>query len=149
LREPDGWPAARDYGRRIRVVSNTIDGSRFAAIVIGGSGSGPEGTGVSDVDIVNNIGTSTPTGYGVQCYENPTNYRIHDNLFFTVQLLSNCTLGADNALANPLYVGGGDYHLLTGSPGIDSGDNAWLYGPDFAGSSRPQGARVDKGAYER
>jgi hypothetical protein len=138
-----------DYGRRIRVVSNTVDGSRFAPIVIGGSGSGPEGTGVSNVDVVNNIGTSSPSGYGVQCYENPTNYRIHDNLFFGVQLLSNCTLGAGNVLANPLYVGGGDYHLLTGSPGIDSGDNAWLYGPDFAGSSRPQGARVDKGAYER
>jgi Right handed beta helix region len=55
-----------DYGRRIRVVSNTVDGSRFAPIVIGGSGSGPEGTGVSDVDVVNNIGTSSPSGYGVQ-----------------------------------------------------------------------------------
>jgi hypothetical protein len=93
LREPDGWPAARDYGRRIRVVSNTVDASRFAAIVIGGSGSGPEGTGVSDVDIVNNIGTGSPSGYGVQCYENPTNYRIHDNLFFTVQLLSTARSG--------------------------------------------------------
>jgi Right handed beta helix region len=139
---------AYDYGRRLRIVSNTIDGATLGPIVIGGSGSGPEGTGVADVDVVNNIGTGSPAGYGVFCYENPTNYRIHDNLFFGVQLLSNCTLGAGNALANPLYVGGGDYHLRTGSPGIDSGDGAWLYAPDFGGGARPQGVRVDKGAYE-
>lgn len=102
-------------------MSNTIDNTGFGPIVFGGTGSGAEGTGVSDIDIVNNIGSNNPPGgYGVECYENPSNYRIHGNLFFSVQLVSNCTLGPANSVADPLYVGGGDYRLRAGSPGIEA-----------------------------
>jgi hypothetical protein len=140
-----------DYARRARVVDNTIDGAAYGPIVMGGGGSGPGGTGVSDVDVVNNVLTGSPGAYGVECYENPTNYRIHDNLFFGVQSLSDCSLGSGNVLANPLYVNPAahDYHVQAGSPAINSGDNGWTCPLDLDGVARPQGGRVDKGTYER
>jgi hypothetical protein len=135
------------YARRVRIVNNTVDNASLGPIVFGGSGSGPEGTGVADVDVVNNIGTNSNLDYGVQCYESPSNYRIHDNLFFGVGIVSNCALGADNPIASPLY--GSAYHLDSGSAGIDTGDPAWAPSSDLDGVARPQGAGVDKGAYER
>jgi len=139
------------YARRVRIVDNTVDLAALGPILFGGDGSGPEGSGVADIDIVNNIGTNAPSQWGIQCYQSPTNYRIHDNLFFGVQTLSNCSLGAGNLLANPLYVNPavGNYHLLTGSPAINTGDDGWTYPLDYDGVPRPQGPHDDKGAYER
>ena len=51
--------------------------------------------------------------------------------------------------ANPLWANasGGDFHLLAGSPAIDTGTN-FGYLEDLDGSSVPQGAGPDMGAYE-
>lgn len=138
-----------DYARRARVVSNTVAGGAIGPLVFGGRGVGREGLGVSDVDIVNNVFSEpSPTNdWAVQCYQSPTNYRIHDNLGFHVGSFSNCDLGEDNPVADPLYVRG--FHLADGSPGIDTGDNGWLFSPDLDGVIRPQGLAVDRGAYER
>jgi hypothetical protein len=152
VRVPYGWGVhIYPYARRVKIVDNTVDLAALGPILIGGDGSGPEGSGVSDVDVVNNIGTTAPGAWGVQCYQSPGNYRIHHNLFFGVQSLSDCSLGTGNVLANPLYVNpaAGDYHVLTGSPAINTGDDSWTYPLDYDGVSRPQGPHDDKGAYER
>ena len=49
--------------------------------------------------------------------------------------------------ADPLFVGGGDYHLTAGSPCIDAGTDAGIYF-DIDGDLRPRGAGFDMGADE-
>ncbi len=62
-----------------------------------------------------------------------------------------CTIpweGTDgNIDVDPLFVGGDDFRLRTGSPCIDSGMDAGVY-TDIVGVTRPQGAGFDIGAYE-
>jgi len=64
---------------------------------------------------------------------------------------STSSVITDNTFADPLFVslGGGDYHLLTGSPGINRALLAYSLRYAFDGQVRPQGAGPDIGAYER
>jgi hypothetical protein len=57
--------------------------------------------------------------------------------------------GAGNLSEDPLFVGGGDYHLQGVSPAIDRADAARAPAVDLEGDPRPQGAGVDMGCYER
>jgi Right handed beta helix region len=52
--------------------------------------------------------------------------------------------------SNPLFVsvGANDFDLQTGSPAIDAGTAIDAPAEDFVGSARPQGGRLDIGAYE-
>jgi hypothetical protein len=43
----------------------------------------------------------------------------------------------------------GDFHLLAGSPAIDAADPTYAFSTAFDGTTRPQGAAPDIGAYER
>lgn len=56
------------------------------------------------------------------------------------------TPGANDIVADPQFVGGGDYHLQDGSPAIDSGTGAMAI--DLDRKPRPSGAEVDRGCYE-
>ena len=56
--------------------------------------------------------------------------------------------GTGNINADPLFVGGGDYHLTAGSPCIDTGTSSGAPATDLEGSPRPLGAGYDMGAYE-
>ena len=55
--------------------------------------------------------------------------------------------GKGNIDADPLFVGGGDFHLTVNSPCIDSGTDAGVY-TDMDGEVRPLGAGIDMGADE-
>jgi len=56
--------------------------------------------------------------------------------------------GAGNIASDPLFVGGGNYHLTANSPCIDTGTSNGAPDTDLEGNSRPQGAGYDMGAYE-
>jgi len=62
------------------------------------------------------------------------------------------TITPDNCInTNPLFVGGGDYHLQAGSPCIDRGNNSYVPAgvtTDLDGNPRIQNGTVDLGAYE-
>ncbi len=53
-----------------------------------------------------------------------------------------------NINADPLFVGGGDYHLSAGSPCIDTGTASGAPSDDIDGDSRPNGNGIDMGADE-
>jgi parallel beta-helix repeat protein len=55
--------------------------------------------------------------------------------------------GEGNINVDPLFVGGGDYHLTAGSPCIDVGTDAGVY-TDIDGDPRPLGAGFDMGSDE-
>jgi hypothetical protein len=54
--------------------------------------------------------------------------------------------GAGNINTDPLFIGGGDYHLGVGSPCIDKGTSAGAPAADIEGT--PRDAEPDMGAYE-
>ena len=56
--------------------------------------------------------------------------------------------GTGNINADPLFVGGGDYHLQATSPVIDQADAAAAPARDLDNVPRPVGAGVDMGCYE-
>jgi hypothetical protein len=55
--------------------------------------------------------------------------------------------GTEITGTSPLFVGGSDFHLQTGSPAIDVGTASGVTA-DREGSARPQGVGPDLGAYE-
>lgn len=126
---------------RVTIANNTIVGAVLGGVVVG-----RESGTCDNVDVVNNVVVNSPGTAFVQCYKNPTNVRVHHNLFFNAAA-TNCAGASNNTNADPLFANG--YHLGNGSPGIDTGDNTFLFSPDLDGVVRPQGAGVDKGGYER
>jgi hypothetical protein len=92
---------------------------------------------VSPQRIENNIFTSTDS---LQVTE--TNCDLEYNL-------SNVSLGGStNVQATPMFIGGGNFHLMATSEGIDDADPNAAIAVDFDGNARPQGARRDIGADE-
>ncbi|HEU0030603.1 MAG TPA: choice-of-anchor Q domain-containing protein [Kofleriaceae bacterium] len=64
----------------------------------------------------------------------------------SIQVGSTNLLGVDPAFVSQ---GTGDFHLQAGSPALDKGDPTVVNPIDFDGTSRPQGAAADLGAFER
>ena len=114
------------------IYNNTIIGDSQ-----GGTGVGAEEEGSI---IKNNILTNL--NYGIYQGGSST---ISNNLFFNND--TNGTTGTNPVLTNPTL--DGSYIPQAGSPAIDAGLSiASLFTTDKAGTSRPQGAAWDIGAYE-
>jgi len=65
------------------------------------------------------------------------------------QVTTSGNLTAEPLFVNYVAAGGGDYHVRAASPAIDAGLSADAPAHDLDGISRPQGAGIDIGAYER
>lgn len=71
--------------------------------------------------------------------------------FSIIKPQSTAPSGTNNQLnADPRFVNAaaGDFHLMSGSPAIDAADPAATEAVDFDGTTRPQGAGHDIGAFE-
>jgi hypothetical protein len=77
---------------------------------------------------------------------------IYNNDFSTVIIFGSPPVMSNNIDADPLFVNtaAGDYHLATGSPAIDTGNNSApsLPATDLEGNARVSGIAVDMGVYE-
>jgi len=71
----------------------------------------------------------------------------HGETAVTVDPAGSLSWWPGNIDQNPLFVGGGDYHLRGSSPCIDAGTNAGVYN-DIDGENRPMGDGFDMGSDE-
>ena len=136
-----------DAGSAPTITNNTIAGNTATR------GGGIYATGTSPTITNNIIASNTATlGSGIYC-ATPTLLIDYNDVFNNT--LVNCTSTNDPA-ADPVFVGGGDYHLQPTSNCIDVGDNGApsLPATDFDGEPRVfdgdlvPGAVVDMGADE-
>jgi len=85
--------------------------------------------------------SSSSVTLSYSCYANDAN-----------DVAGSGTVTPDNCInTNPLFVGGGDYHLQGTSPCIDRGNNSYVPAEvttDLDGNPRIQNGTVDMGAYE-
>ena len=128
----------------LEIANNTIDSSAY------GISLGIEGATAGSV--ANNIITSSSSaGLGITNSGSGT-VSNHHNLFFENQFdVIGSKAGAASIFGDPHYAGPGDYHLQSGSPARDAGDDGSVpvdLTTDLDGNPRVQGSHVDLGAYE-
>ncbi|MEO0161257.1 MAG: choice-of-anchor Q domain-containing protein, partial [candidate division WOR-3 bacterium] len=117
--------------------------------------------------IVNTIFCSRGNNAPVIWLAEAVNYDIKYNLFYAPKddrllIQGNTTytsaevgqIGTGNIYGNPQFNSfgwgtEGNYHLKSGSPGINAGDSLSAPAIDLEGKSRPQGNGVDIGCYEQ
>jgi len=78
---------------------------------------------------------------------NPT---VDHNLIDGTQSYPGAINGNDHQTGDPLFadIADADYHILLGSPAIDTGSSTGAPVDDYDGSPRPQGSGFDIGAFE-
>lgn len=141
---------------QIDVYNNTLIGNQGSGVVIWKEKSNFT---ISNIRIVNNVmyGNSKNAlaftaagGYGgTNVVRN--NIMTGNTLGPTSGASSGFTFDHNLTTGDPMFVDadGGDLHLRTGSPAIDTGSAALAPATDAAGTPRPQGAGFDMGVYER
>jgi hypothetical protein len=133
-------------------VNNTASGNSGpdASVTLGGFD--------GQVQLFNNIFAASTTQPTVLCdttYSSSPPAFDHNDLFNSVGSAAggscaNFLASGSNISADPTFVGASDYHLATGSPAIDAGNNAApaLPATDLEGKPRVSGPAVDLGVYE-
>jgi hypothetical protein len=142
------WHAAN----AVVVANNTVINSGINGIVIG-AGDSPGGVTNNHSMVVNNIAIQSGN-YGIQEFGQTGSGNQFLNNLVSANPNGGISIQTGSAsgtvLATPAFVnrGQGDYHLSSGSPGIDSGTPTSAPSNDINGGARPQGSGFDIGAYE-
>jgi len=145
------------------LVNCVLSGNSAWEASSGGQGGGAYVSTLLNCTIVRNsalIGGGTAHCNATNCviYYNTNDFgAIHNNYLSGYGTFTSCCTeplpaGSGNITNGPAFIslGGGDYHLETNSPCIDTGDNAFVTGSrDVEGAPRVVGGAVDLGAYER
>ena len=143
-----GWgePGATHPMTGITVINNTFHGNGTAGWGGGILIDNPEVTGLvirnnicsenSDFQIANEASAPAPI--------------VDHNLIDGTQSYSGAINGSNYQTGDPLFFDwtGADYHVLMGSPAIDTGSLTDAPVDDYDGSPRPQGAGYDIGSFE-
>lgn len=123
------------------------------------SGGGADNSTLVNCTVVNNQasisggGVSSGTLNNCIVYYNsaPTNANFDNATLFDCCTSPDAGSGAGNFTNDPAFVNlaGGDFHLQSSSPSINSGNNAYVItSTDLDGNPRIRGGTVDIGAYE-
>ena len=134
--------------RGIYIINNTFVGNGGP---IWGGGIEVENEDLENVVIRNNI-CSQNRYYQIIDFSLSTAVSIDHNLIDGFRgELDEEVRGTDFIEGDPLFFNatGFDFHLLTGSPAIDSGSAVEAPAVDFDGAPRPNGSGFDIGAYEK
>lgn len=141
----------------IRVFNNVVQGVNKNGIVLYAH---PSGTGAATAVTFMNNTVYANTRYGVRVdWPSTRASGIHAqnniawlNGYGDWSVAAGSAATADHNLwgTDPKFVNAaaGDFHLRAGSPAIDTGSAAGAPSVDLAGTSRPQGAGFDIGAFE-
>ena len=123
------------------VVNNTAAANQVGVLAVG--------TGTLSGLLANNI-VSENSDVGISIGPAfASSFANRNNLAFGGQ--QSFTPGPGTLIADPLFVGNGDYHLQAGSPAVDAGDDGAVPGDlltDLDGCPRIQGDHVNLGAFE-
>lgn len=125
------------------VVNNTVADNDSGVVVDGAAGA------IAGVLANNVVAGNTSTGIDVAAAVAATFTNDHNLLFGNGP--DSFVAGPGTLFADPLFVGGDDYHLQPASPAIDAGDDADVPADvttDLDGQPRIAGAAVDIGAFE-
>ncbi len=133
------------------VVDNTVVGSGYSGIVIGGD------VGVSNVTIRNNIFAFNRQWGIAHDTDNPQDSRADHNVLFGNRYggiqpgFEGTDFSGGNFSGNPRFVNAaaGDFRLGPGSAALDRALTDYSKPVDFDGTRRPQGRAPDIGAFER
>jgi hypothetical protein len=94
-------------------------------------------------------------GVGILAGKRSQGAAIENNISYlntgaAIALQGRGSAAANNLTSEPLFVDSAtfDFHLQPGSPAIDAGVSLAEVPDDYDGTSRPQGAAYDIGAYE-
>ena len=122
------------------VDNNTLYGNAFAQVYL-------QRAGAAHVTLRDNILVALA---GQQYYEfdagsSAASFVPAGNLVFGAGACAAWDIGCVNA--DPLFVSTANYHLMPGSPALDTGVPTSAT-PDHDGTARPQGAAFDRGAFE-
>lgn len=146
---------------QMHVANNTCFGAyQGAGILIGAGDSGVLAGGNHNCRVFNNICYDNPVGiieegtigagnvYNNNCvFSNTTNWSLP-----TTGGSGSATVTSNPQFVNYIKAGGGDYHLLSASPCINTGTISCTGVAslviDIDGVTRPSGANIDIGAYE-
>ncbi|MBN1774430.1 MAG: DUF1565 domain-containing protein, partial [Deltaproteobacteria bacterium] len=136
-------------GCNVTFANNTVVGNGFAeSITDGGAGLASFGSNADHVH--NNIVVSNNAGLNLL---EVASFNFGRNLVWgnVVDYAGRAVAHSADLSADPRFVDIGidDFHLRPDSPAIDTASNDDGTEVDFDGVSRPQGAAVDFGAYER
>jgi parallel beta-helix repeat protein len=142
------WNGANPYIHNNVVIDNTYTGVSISSDpdvinnTIANNSTGIYDSGGYQPIIMNNVVTGN-SNRGIGCVNSgvPTDLSYND-VWNNGQNYYNCSPGPGDISADPLYVDepNGDFHLLPGSPCIDSGNPLPQY-------NDPDGSRNDMGAY--
>lgn len=128
--------------------------------ITGNTATGGAGSGIScneiatpiitNCTISNNDFYSGPTSFPTltNCILWGENSGIEGTPIVTYSNIQDAYPGTGNINIDPQFVGGGDYHLTSGSPCIDTGTSVGAPDIDIDGDLRPQGGGYDMGSDE-